>query len=89
MADWTVTLPDSVHEGDPDHPGIHTTEIAAIKEIRALVNSGALNGEKGAKGDTGPAGPKGDTGPAGADGAPSQADWDALVSRVAALEGAS
>ena len=49
-------------------------------------------GPKGDTGDTGPRGPKGDTGAAGAkgadgaDGAPTQAEWDALVARVTALE---
>ena len=46
-------------------------------------------GEKGDKGDTGAAGAKGATGatgPAGKDGAPTQAEWDALEARVAALE---
>ena len=46
----------------------------------------------GPQGDTGPEGPKGekgdtgDTGPAGADGFPTEADWNALVARVEALE---
>lgn len=46
---------------------------------------------KAAKGDTGPKGDKGDTGAKGAKGDPgfpSEAEWNALVARVDALEGA-
>lgn len=49
-------------------------------------------GPKGDAGATGPAGPKGDAGAAGAkgaDGFPTKEQWDALVARVTALEGAS
>lgn len=42
-------------------------------------------GAKGAKGDPGAAGPKGDP---GADGFPTEAQWNELVARVEALEGA-
>lgn len=37
----------------------------------------------------GGAGPEGPQGPPGADGFPTQAQWDALVARVTALEAAS
>lgn len=43
----------------------------------------------GPAGPEGPEGPQGDAGPAGADGAdgfPTEAQWDALVARVEALE---
>lgn len=49
-------------------------------------------GDKGDPGDPGPAGKdgakgdKGDKGDTGAPGAPTQAEWDALVARVEALE---
>lgn len=43
------------------------------------------SGAKGAKGDPGAAGPKGDP---GADGFPTEAQWNELVARVEALEGA-
>ena len=55
-------------------------------------------GKDGAKGDPGPEGPQGERGPEGpagkdgakgADGFPTQAQWDALVARVTALEAAS
>lgn len=41
---------------------------------------------EGTPGPQGPAGPEGPQGPAGEDGAPSQSEWDDLVSRVEALE---
>lgn len=49
--------------------------------------------DKAEQGPAGPTGPQGDPGPAGAAGAdgaygaPTQDEWDALVARVAALEG--
>ena len=49
-------------------------------------------GERGPEGPAGKDGAKGDTGAKGADGkdgAPSQAEWDALVARVTALETAA
>lgn len=57
-----------------------------LNKIEAGVEEKAAKGDTG---DTGPQGAKGDTGAAGADGAdgaPTQAEWDALVARVAALE---
>lgn len=43
-------------------------------------------GKDGAKGDKGDKGDTGEPGKDGADGAPTQAEWDALVARVEALE---
>ena len=43
-------------------------------------------GKDGAKGDKGDKGDPGAPGKDGADGAPTQAEWDALVARVEALE---
>ncbi len=60
-----------------------------MNHIEAGIAAKAAQGPKGAKGDTGPAGPEGPQGPAGADGAPTQAEWDALVARVEALEAGS
>jgi len=60
------------------------------KKTDVWAKIGNLKGPAGAKGDTGAAGAKGDkgdTGAKGADGAPTQAEWDALVARVEALEG--
>ena len=44
------------------------------------------DGAPGAKGDEGDKGDTGAPGKDGADGAPTQAEWDALVARVEALE---
>ena len=44
------------------------------------------DGSPGAKGDKGDKGDTGAPGKDGADGAPTQAEWDALVARVEALE---
>ena len=44
------------------------------------------DGADGAKGDKGDKGDTGAPGKDGADGAPTQAEWDALVARVEALE---
>lgn len=60
--------------------------------IEDASNTPGPQGDTGPKGDTGDIGPegpkgeKGDTGPAGADGFPTEADWNALVARVEALE---
>ena len=63
---------------------------AELNRIEAGIAEVELTpGPKGDKGDTGPKGDKGDTGAPGkdgADGAPTQAEWDALVARVEALE---
>lgn len=45
-------------------------------------------GPAGPEGPQGPEGPEGPQGPAGADGFPSESDWNDLVARVEALEGA-
>lgn len=44
-------------------------------------------GPQGPQGDPGPQGPAGPAGADGADGFPTEAQWDALVARVDALEG--
>ena len=46
-------------------------------------------GPEGPEGPEGPAGADGAQGPAGADGFPTEAQWDALVARVEALENAA
>lgn len=45
-------------------------------------------GDKGDEGPRGPEGPEGPEGPKGEDGFPTEAQWDALVARVDALESA-
>ena len=90
------------HEGcDPeDSPFLSSCHLFQSPHPRRVRHTGAAGpkgdpgtagakGEKGDKGDTGAAGAKGATGatgPAGKDGAPTQAEWDALEARVAALE---
>ena len=63
---------------------------AELNRIEAGIAEVELTpGPKGAPGAKGDKGDKGDTGAPGkdgADGAPTQAEWDALVARVEALE---
>ena len=56
--------------------------------IQELQEGGGTAGPKGDKGDTGPQGPKGDTGPKGADGFGTKAQYDDIIARLKALEGA-
>ncbi|WP_434786867.1 hypothetical protein [Bacillus velezensis] len=56
--------------------------------IQELQESGGNAGPKGDKGDPGPQGPKGDTGPKGADGFGTKAQYDDIIARLKALEGA-
>jgi len=93
---------DSAKVGDPTHVEDHNALVSAITEVRSNIDSIELtpgndghspeitfNGTKiVVDGVEGPdlKGAKGDDGTDGTDGAPSQADWDALVARVEALE---
>jgi hypothetical protein len=72
------------------------TPITAA-ELNRIEAAGAAKAAKGDKGDPGEPGAKGDTGAKGATGAkgdkgdpgfPTEADWNALVARVDALEAA-
>lgn len=65
MADWVKPLPAEAVEGAEGHPEDHNKIVDAIKEIRSLVDSGALDGADGAKGADGK---DGAAGKAGADG---------------------
>ncbi|MEX5835891.1 hypothetical protein D070_13215 [Bacillus velezensis] len=56
--------------------------------IQELQKGGGTAGPKGDKGDTGPQGPKGDPGPKGADGFGTKAQYDDIIARLKALEGA-
>ncbi|MFB3900403.1 hypothetical protein ACES2D_12845 [Bacillus amyloliquefaciens] len=56
--------------------------------IQELQEGGGPAGPKGDKGDPGPQGPKGDTGPKGADGFGTKAQYDDIIARLKALEGA-
>ena len=84
MAEWTVDLPDTAVVGAETHVEDHNAIVDAVKEVRTNVDEIELTpGPKGDKGD------KGDPGNDGADGFPTEAQWDALVARVTALEEAS
>jgi hypothetical protein len=52
MADWNTPLPKDAVEGDEGHPDSHNQLKANVKEIRDLVDSGALNGKDGKNGTT-------------------------------------
>lgn len=84
MADWTAPLPSTAVEGADTHVEDHNLLTAAVREVRSNIDGIELTpGPKGDKGDPGSPGAKGDP---GADGFPSEEDWNALVSRVDALE---
>ena len=102
MAEWTVDLPDTAVMGAETHVEDHNAIVDAVKEVRTNVDEIELTpgpkGDKGDKGDPGndgkdgadgSKGDKGDPGNDGADGFPTEAQWDALVARVTALEEAS
>ena len=93
--------PDKWADGKGGGTPITAAELNRIEAAGAAKAAKGDKGDPGPKGDTGPAGPagpkgdtgaagakgaKGDPGPAGADGFPSEADWNALVARVTALE---
>lgn len=93
MADWTSPLPSTAVEGADTHVQDHNLIVDAVKEIRSNVDGIELTpgpegppGKDGADGDQGPAGKDGADGADGADGFPSEAEWNALVARVEALE---
>lgn len=93
MADWTAPLPGTAVEGADTHVEDHNKLTDAVKEIRSNVDGIELTpgpegpaGKNGADGDQGPAGKDGADGADGADGFPSEAEWNALVARVDALE---
>ena len=75
---------DKGDKGDPGTPGADGKDGAkGDKGDPGTPGAPGADGKDGAKGD------KGDTGAPGkdgADGAPTQAEWDALVARVDALE---
>ena len=102
MAEWTVDLPDTAVVGAETHVEDHNAIVDAVKEVRTNVDEIELTpgpkGDKGDKGDPGndgkdgadgSKGDKGGPGNDGADGFPTEAQWDALVARVTALEEAS
>ena len=68
-------------KGDPGEPGVDGKDGA-----KGDKGEPGVDGKDGAKGDKGDKGDPGPAGKDGADGAPTQAEWDALVARVEALE---
>lgn len=61
---------------------------AGAKGDTGIKGDAGAKGDVGVKGDKGDQGVKGDTGAKGEPGFPTQAQWDDLVARVAALESA-
>ena len=102
MATWSKPLPPTAVEGAETHVADHNKIVDAIVEVRTNIDEIELTpGPEGPEGPEGPQGPagadgadgkdgaKGDPGAdgaPGADGFPTEAQWDALVARVEALE---
>ena len=99
MATWTTTLPDTATEGAETHIADHNKIVDAIKEARTNVDEIELTpGPQGPQGPEGPRGPagadgaKGATGAAGkngADGFGTEAQYNDIIARLEALEGAA
>lgn len=78
MADWTKPLPEEAVEGAATHVEDHNKLTDALKEVRSNVDGIELT--------PGPPGKDGTDGTDGVDGFPTEEQWDALVTRVEALE---
>ena len=99
MATWNVTLPSAATEGSKTHIAYHNKIVDAIKEARTNVDEIELTpGPQGPQGPEGPRGPagadgaKGATGAAGkngADGFGTEAQYNDIIARLEALEGAA
>ena len=102
MATWTTTLPDTATEGAETHIADHNKIVDAIKEARTNIDEIELTpgpegprgpaGADGADGAQGPKGDKGDAGAPGADGADgfgTEVQYDDIIARLEALEGAA
>ena len=105
MATWTKPLPAAATEGAETHIADHNKIVDAIKEARTNIDEIELTpgpaGADGAQGPEGPAGadgaqgPKGDKGDAGAPGADgadgfgTEAQYNDIIARLEALEGAA
>lgn len=95
MATWNVNLPAAATEGGETHIADHNKIVDAIKEARTNVDEIELTpGPQGPEGPRGPAGAdgaKGATGAAGkngADGFGTEAQYNDIIARLEALEGA-
>lgn len=89
---WPVEAGEEITAGSKVAVGeggkIVAAESGGIGYIPSTVAAGGIaNMIRTRSGPQGPQGPKGDKGDPGKDGAPTQAEWDALVERVDALEG--
>ena len=99
MATWNITLPDAAVEGAETHVADHNKIVDAIKEARTNIDEIELTpGPAGPAGADGAQGPKGDKGDAGAPGAPgadgadgfgTEAQYNDIIARLEALEGAA
>lgn len=83
----TVKQAEIVAEGFREYQAVQ--RIALFDADGNPVELGGGAGTEGPQGERGPEGPAGKDGAKGADGFPTQAQWDALVARVTALEAAS
>ena len=93
MATWTKPLPAAATEGAETHIEDHNKIVDAIKEARTNIDGIELTpGPAGADGAQGPKGDKGDAGAPGADGADgfgTEAQYNDIIARLEALEGAA
>ena len=99
MATWTKPLPAAATEGAETHIEDHNKIVDAIKEARTNIDEIELTpGPAGPAGADGAQGPKGDKGDAGAPGAPgadgadgfgTEAQYNDIIARLEALEGAA
>ena len=95
MATWTTTLPGTATEGAETHIADHNTIVDALKEVRTNVDEIELTpGPEGPRGPAGKDGTDGARGPAGKDGADgadgfgTEAQYNDIIARLEALEGA-
>ena len=82
-------VPSKWKDGAAGGTPITAAELNRIEAAGAAKAAQGETGPQGPKGDKGDTGAKGATGAAGADGAdgfPTEAQWNALVARVDALE---
>ena len=87
MAEWNAELPADAVVGAEGHPADHNKIKAALVEVRSNVDGIELT--PGPEGPQGPKGDKGDPGADGADGADgfgTEAQYNDIISRLAALE---
>lgn len=105
MATWNITLPTAAVEGAETHVADHNKIVDAIKEVRTNVDGIELTpgpegpqgpkgpagaaGAPGPQGEQGPEGPQGPAGAVGADGFGTEVQYNDIIARLEALEGAA